>query len=84
MLTLQQYLESRGIGSRRFAELIGVNPSTAHQIAKGRRVPSIGTLQKIRAMAPDQELYLSVSHYASQSCVAARRADAGRRADQTP
>ncbi len=84
MLTLQQYLEANGLDARRFAELTGVNPSTAHEIMQGRRVPSVRTLRAIRDMAPDVDLYLSVSHYASQSRVAARRASAQPSAEQTP
>lgn len=84
MLTLQQYLEANGLNARRFAELIGVNPSTAHMIAQGRRVPSIKTMQRIRDMAPGVDLYLSISHYASQSWVASRRAGAQPATPQTP
>lgn len=67
MLTLQKYLADNGITATQLAQRCGIDLSTASQIIKGRRVPSISTLRAIREMAPGADLYLSIAFYVDQS-----------------
>jgi transcriptional regulator with XRE-family HTH domain len=48
-MNLLTYIEAQGISPSKFAERIGVPPSTITRILSGNREPGLGLLKKIHA-----------------------------------